>query len=88
VSEQQQIIRWEEPPHSNRGPGGGRAHSGRYSDAADQLRQKPGQWAVLLESIRMGALLAFAPAGDFEATTRRISGRTVVYARYLGDGAE
>ncbi len=94
----EQIIRWEAPQPTNRGTGTGRRAT-RFADAADQLRAHRGEWAVLLESthpgkgalaghIRMGALQAFAPAGDFEAVTRRINGHTVVYARYLGGDDE
>ncbi len=99
VIEQQTVIRWEEPRASKRGPGDGRGRSRRYAAIADQLRQHPGRWAVVAEAaspgtsalashIKMGALQAFAPGGDFDAVSRKVNGLIAVYARYLGEGAE
>lgn len=93
--EQARIIRWENPPPSLR-DGAGRKRSDRFSDVAAELRAHPGRWAVIEEAaerkqsalanhIRQGAILAFAPAGDFDAVSRRVGGSNRVYACFLGD---
>lgn len=95
LTEQPTVIRWEEPPPSARG-GAGREPSRRFVAIADQLRANPGRWALIQETeqhgksglathIRLGAIVAFAPCGDFDAVTRRVGDVTRVYARYLGD---
>lgn len=98
--EQAQIVRWEDPPppsgKGGRNPG---TPSSRYTTVADELRARPGDWAVierfagrrnngLATKVAMGAMLCFTPAGDFEARTRHRNGEVLVYARYLGDGGE
>ncbi len=93
--ETRSIIRWEEPPPSHmRGPGRGAAS--KWDSLAAQLREHPGRWALvdegnnasLIDTIKFGRAVCFRPAGDFEATTRKIPGTntTRVYARFLGDG--
>lgn len=84
-------INWEAPPEAllNR-------QRRDWQNVADELRARPGQWAVVAEGvsastgthIRHGRLTAFAPAGSFEA---RVSGArsdegkaSKVYARYIG----
>jgi hypothetical protein len=42
-------------------------------------------WA---SSINNGRPVAFRPARSFEAVVRNVDGELVVYARYVGDGAE
>ncbi|BCJ45356.1 hypothetical protein GCM10010168_86250 [Actinoplanes ianthinogenes] len=92
-----EIIRWENPPPSRRNPGG--VVGSRWDEVAEQLRDERGRWAVVYEGdannassaasiIRMGNVACFRPTGDFEAVSRRSpsTGRTTVYARYLGDG--
>lgn len=90
------VIRWEEPPpHGNtllpRG-------ASKYQAAADALRGRPGEWALIAEGIttgsagsltngiRTGRSRAFRPEGAFEArcvgSAGSISAR--VYARYVG----
>jgi len=97
MSDQPQVIRWEDPPPARSRRSAGVGHS-RYSALADQLRARPGQWAMVGEKpgadgglathIRMGQMLCFSPAGDFDATSRRVDGVTRVYARYLGDAPD
>ena len=85
------IVRWETPPVSK----SGRAKDGRYAYIADALRANPGEWAVVAEQvtptlayhIKKGMVSGFAPAGSFEATSRRTSNKTkrvTVYARFVG----
>jgi hypothetical protein len=94
MSEQATILRWEAPPRAQHRPGSsGRS---RYERIADELRQRPGQWGVVLEAggnrtamathIRRGHILCFTPAGDFDAVARQRRGRTTIYARFLGNG--
>ena len=85
------IVRWETPPAATRG----RSKTGVYAQIADALRSNPGEWAVVAENttptlahhIKTGHLVGFAPAGSFEATSRRNakrSKRVTVYARFVG----
>lgn len=76
------VIVWKAPPNSAR----------KYSRESDQMRNRPGEWAQfpdtqtprsaynLADNIRRGRLVAFAPAGSFEAIARNCS----VWARYTG----
>lgn len=93
------VIRWEDPPLSRSRNGGRPAdtYSSRYQAIADQLRARPGEWALVDEfegihnrglatKIRLGSMLCFTPAGDFEAVARRGRGMVRTYARYLGNG--
>lgn len=94
MAEQATIIRWENPP-ARRAQGGG-SNGSRFQAVADQLRAHHGRWALIHEStnssyglsthISMGSIGCFAPAGDFEAASRRVGGLTLTYARYVGDG--
>lgn len=95
MPEQARIIRWEDPPRA-RGKGEHAAFS-RYAGVANEMRSRPGEWAVIQERpgptgsglathIRMGQMYCFTPAGDFDACTRQVNGIATVYARYVGDG--
>lgn len=102
MTEQQTVIRWETPPPPSRGRGNGRTGgTSRYTSIADELRARPGHWAVVEEKplpprinsglatrISMGHMRCFGPPGDFQAVVRRKDGISRVYARYLGDGSE
>lgn len=78
---------WEEPP----------VRTNHFHIAAT-LRQNPGRWARIDKSYRNagarnivcrannGELSAYAPAGDYEATSRCVEGQYWVYIRYLGGG--
>lgn len=98
MTEQAEIVRWEEPP-PNQARNGGRpvdTYTSRFTAIADELRARPGEWAVVEEieghrnrglatKIRLGSMLCFTPAGDFEAVARQADGITRTYARFLGD---
>lgn len=91
------VLRWEEPPPPVGPNPGGRPARRCWDAAAEELRSRYGEWAVLYDGpadrfaglaseIRAGVLPCFRPAGDFDAVTRQHSGHRTVYARYLGDG--
>lgn len=77
----------EEPPPRERSAPANVQHS----DVAEFLEGNPGQWAKVkvcttvtqagsfASNIRHGRLLAFQPAGKYEAVTRK----EAVYARYV-----
>lgn len=81
-------MKWQDPP-------GDRRRSSNYSDIARKLREQPGRWALIIEGtnasvtthINKGRYKDFAPAGDFEATSRRDSttGNVKIWARYVGE---
>ncbi|MET8627953.1 hypothetical protein ABZW30_30140 [Kitasatospora sp. NPDC004669] len=60
------------------------------------LRDRPAEWAVVqragsiaraasaAQAIRSAKLLAYGPAGAFEAVARTVEGEHRVYARYVG----
>jgi hypothetical protein len=90
------VIRWEEPPpHGNTLLPRSR---NKYQAAADALRGRPGEWALIAEGIttgsagsltngiRTGKPSVFRPAGAFEARCVGSAGSTSarVYARYVG----
>ena len=72
--------------------------SGKHAGIAAKLRARPGEWALILraasptiaEQIRKGGLVAFRPAGAYEAVSRRNGNasakRVEIYARYVGGG--
>ncbi|MGW2169168.1 hypothetical protein ACWC1C_01395 [Streptomyces sp. NPDC001705] len=84
-------FRFEDPPPPRHG------RHGEHIEAAQKLREKPGQWAIvttcvnagssssMARAIRVGARAAWKPAGDFDAVARRVDGEYRVYARYLPD---
>ena len=89
------ILRWEDPPPQRRSPS---RHN--WALIAELLRANPKRWAVISEGtraadaaltrqIKSAMIMAFRPAGHFDACSRSIDGKTVTYARYLGprDGA-
>jgi hypothetical protein len=92
------VIRWEEPPkHAN----GLRGAMSKFQAAADALRARPGEWAVIAEGLRPGTsgptavriragLGPFAPKGSFEAKSigPASGGTHKVYARYVGPSTE
>ncbi len=95
-----EVIRWEDPPGTTSaapGRGVGRSY---LIPLAEELMSRPGEWALVFEGapgrantlathIRLGHVLCFSPAGDFDATTRVMDEAdrdvTRVYARYVGD---
>lgn len=91
-------ITFKNPPASRRG----RTPSAEWQSIADQLRRRPGKWALVKSGInggfashiKAGRIVAFAPAGSFEATWRQSAGPTAdkafpggdLYVRYVGEG--
>ena len=85
-------ITWQDPPPSGRTG----KRRGCSSDFADALRAQPGKWALynddvaqsLAAAIKSGKMGSFAPAGAFEAVTRRRDehrrGRGSIWVRYVG----
>lgn len=75
--------------------GRARRKGNKWVEIADQLRARPGEWAIVdtfgnrnaasptSRRIRLGLLSAFRPAGEWESTTRGAD----VYARYVGPAA-
>lgn len=99
MTEPVSVIRWEKPPPTSMHGERRTAPWSRYNDLADELRAAPGRWAVIAEwdgsqrtelatHVRMGSIACFTPAGDFDAVSRQVLGKTVIYARYLGDTEE
>lgn len=92
------VIRWERPPPPSHSGGYplGRGKS-RWEPVADELRAQPREWALIAEGpikganralatqIRMGHLVCFSPAGDFDAESRREDGILRVWAVFVGD---
>ncbi len=91
------VIRWEDPPPpASRARGEARI---AWPLVAQQLRQRPGVWAVVDEHrtserrpdgalsarINSGRTKWLVPAGSFQATTRQTVDVWTLYVRYLGD---
>ena len=78
---------WEKPPLQ-----------ADHKRIAVMLRTNPGQWARIDKAysyrtakntvyrIIAARIVAYGPAGDFEAVRRELDGQHFVYVRYLGDG--
>lgn len=85
-------LLFEEPP--------ARADRHKHHEAADELRKRPGEWAVVAtyhamatahsvaQAIKKARLGAYAPAGAFEAKARTVDGQRRVYARFVGATAD
>lgn len=83
-------MKWEDPPPDARFT---RRHE-PWEQVAQRLRDDPLRWAVVAEGanpslvtkIRKGQILAFQPAGHFDATSRGTRTKDVkIYARYIGE---
>jgi hypothetical protein len=88
-------IEFVEPPVVRRlRPG--RGPSPKHVAIVEALRATPGEWALVLRGatrsaateISHGTLLAYRPAGSFEATARKNGDRHDIYARYVGEDGE
>lgn len=86
-------LEWGDPPRHE-----GRTYH-RHQQIAKSLRDRKGEWAhVTYNSARAathaaskanrGGILAYTPAGDFEAVYRQIDGEYRMYIRFLGDGPD
>lgn len=88
-------VEWADPPPDPRRSSS--AEGKRYTEFAGTLKANPGRWArfpydysdggacVAQQKIKNGRAEYWRPAGSFEATTRQIDGRRVVFVRYVGD---
>lgn len=88
-------IRFDGPPPA---PKTGTSVGTRHAKTADVLRDRAGEWAVIdvsdrasvthsmASAIRTARLRPYAPAGSFEAVSRKVDGEYRVYARYVGTG--
>lgn len=87
-------LRFEGPPPAAYG-----TPKGHHTDAARELRERPGEWAVIgtyahsgsasavALQVRKGAIPAYEPAGTFEAKARTVDREARVYARFVGESA-
>jgi hypothetical protein len=91
------VIRWEEPPPAGGGNPGQRKPVLAHELIAVQLRQRPGDWALIHEQssnpaiiseINHGKLRPYRPAGAYESVSRKVTGVFQVYARYVGNDAQ
>ena len=89
------VLRWEEPPPPRTGQRLGRERI-PWAVIAQELKDKPGKWAVVHEGapdpklatrIEAGLSPWFRPAGTFEATQRSNGAIFTIYARYVGGDA-
>lgn len=87
-------LKWQDPPPN----AAGRPSLTDWRAVAAALRERPGEWALVVEgvsistatNIKKARLVAFAPAGSFEAVARNGSNKTKradIYARYVGESA-
>jgi hypothetical protein len=84
-------MEWEEP-----GPARRSATTRDHAAITAELKSKPGEWAVidkglkrdaagmLAHHIRRGMLVAYRPAGTYEAASRADGATHRVHARYVG----
>lgn len=82
------LVVWEDPPALTANQ--------RAQAVADELRAKPGVWAIVsthpsmttaqstASNIRSGRRAIYRPRFSFDATPRHVDGENRVYARYVG----
>jgi len=87
-------IQFEEPPARTNRP----LKKTKHEIIADKLRKRTGEWArigsyvapsssnSIAHQIRKGRISAYAPTGSFEAVSRTVEGKHIVWARYIGGG--
>lgn len=90
-------VHFEEPPVAHRGR---RGVSRIKQEIAQQLKDRPGEWAWIRNGksrgaaasiayhMKIGTSPAFRPEGSFEAVSRNVDGKYRIYARYIGEGGE
>jgi hypothetical protein len=88
-------LKFEGPP-----PSKFTSPRGHHTEAAKELKERPGEWAIVgvyahsgsssavARQLRAGLIPAYAPAGTFEAMARTIDGEARVYARFVGEPDE
>lgn len=88
-------IKWATPPGAKRGTGSYH-RSAEWAAVAEELKEHPNQWALVRKEteacygyfIKKARLVAFQPAGSFEATVRKSETNPKkydIYARYIGE---
>lgn len=83
-------LRFIDPPASYLG-----RNAGKHAQIAEELRSRPNEWAIIEENghaslstyVNSAKGKAYAPAGTFQATTRRNADgkRYTIYAKYVGN---
>lgn len=91
-------IIFEDLPETRQG--GGHHRPSKHHKIAEQLRERPKEWARVhisasrsgadstAHQIRVAILRAYSPPSAFEAKARTVDGQHRVYARYVGEGGE
>ena len=77
-----EILSWQDPPTRNPGRGND------YSKIIEQLKAKPGQWALVIKDWKTTAAPAAFRQAGCEATTRRNADKKTwsVYVRFPAGG--
>lgn len=77
-----EILSWQDPPTRNPGRGND------YSKIIEQLKAKPGQWALVIKDWKTTAAPAAFRQAGCEATTRRNADKKTwsVYVRFPAAG--
>lgn len=83
-------LKFQDPPPDAKGA----ARKSKWREISDELRSRPGDWALVAEHVAMSMVtmikngrIAGMPAGEFEAVGRNSdtpARRCDVYARYVG----
>lgn len=79
------VIDWAEPPAVSRG-----ARPSKFDPVIEALKEKPGEWALVLEDVNSASARVFIKKGC-EITTRstgKNDGKVNVYARFPGDSED
>jgi hypothetical protein len=88
-------LKFESPP-----PSRSASPKGHHIEVAKELKERPGEWAIVgvyahsgsssavARQLRAGLIPAYAPPGSFEAMARTIDGEARVYARFVGEPDE
>lgn len=88
-------LHFEEPPEAPHPLV--RTGQGKHWDAAKQLRERPGEYAMVAAynsrsaaastayMVRQGLFNAYAPRGAFHAVSRTVEGEFRVYVKYVGE---
>ncbi len=88
------VFRWENPPPDAKGRNGKSLIT--HELIASRLRGRPGHWALIHttsapsaipRNITLGRIRAYAPAGTFQAVSRRVGDEFRIYVRFVGEVA-
>ena len=83
-------IRWEEPRSKNDVTALALERAERWKRVKDQLKLRPGKWAVIAEMgdkkpLIKSQIMRSLDEEGFEVTTRREGETTFAYARWVGE---